>query len=196
MRSFRSSRTALAVAAFAALPIAACGSGTSLLDGNSAAAPAQTIVSVGARPILKMVSLRPISGPPDDVSAELGRQLNEAANEQGIALIVDQNIKSEYALRGYVTALKNGPNVNVSYLWDVVDARGQRVSRIEGEEALSGSADAKAPWTAVTPAASRAIAQRSMGELVKWLKANDRSLSATALPQSAPVGGLGLSAAQ
>lgn len=166
-----------------------------LETGSTPTETAQLKPAAGARPISRLVAFRPPVGPPDDVNAELSKQLNEAAIEQGIALVADVNMKPDLMLRGYVSALRKGSAVNLSYLWDVLDSRGQRVTRFEGEEALSGNIDIKQPWTAMTPAVSRSIAQRSMSDLAKWLKASapppTTVSSVQGMPPSGLSGGLG-----
>ncbi len=165
------------VAVLAALPLTACGTDTSLLNGGLLNGGQSTTEQTGmaspiskARPVTRFVAFRPPVGPPDSVNAELSRQLNDSAIDTGIALVSDQSFKHDILLRGYVTALRKGSAVNLSYLWDVVDARGQRINRFEGEEALSGVVDVKDPWAAVTPAVSRAIAQRTISDLSRWLQ--------------------------
>src|SRR5262245_22448857 len=174
-------RTSAAVL-LAALGLAACSPDTSLL-GSSAPVVEQTpLQQVGAKTISRMVSFRPPVGPPEEVGSELTRQLNDAALEHGIALIIDPTMKLDLGLRGYVTALRKGSAVNITYLWDVVDGTGKRVNRIAGEEALVNGVDLKRPWTAVTPVVSRMIAQRTMADLGQWIKA---STAATPQPSQA-----------
>ena len=114
--------------------LAACGSDTSLLDSgasiNQQTAVTSVAPSVNTKAITRTIAYRAAIGPPDDVAAELARQLSDAAIEQGIALVVDPKYQADITLRGYVTAFRKGNAVNVTYLWDVVDSRGQRVNRI------------------------------------------------------------------
>jgi hypothetical protein len=176
----------------AALPLSACGSSTSLLDTAPKTSESQLLTGAGARPVNRLVTFRTAAGPPDDVNLELSRHLNDAAIDQGIALISDPNIKADFTLRGYLSAMRKGSSVNLSYLWDVLDERGQRVTRLEGEEALTGNVDVKKPWSAITPAVSRSIAQRSMTDLSNWLKANPGS--GARIGQAAPSPPSGLTA--
>ena len=154
--------------------LAACGSDTSLLDSgaslNQQTAVGNLAPSVNTKPITRTIAYRAAIGPPDDVAAELARQLSDAAIDQGIALVVDPKYQADITLRGYVTAFRKGNTVNVTYLWDVVDARGQRVNRIAGEEALTAGVDVTQPWAAITPAVSRMIALKTVAELGRWAK--------------------------
>ena len=183
MRSYLPWRLGLLGVLVALLPIAGCGSTTGLLDdtassvtnGASNGSTQAPLSNVGAKPISRLVSFRAPTGPPDDVNAELLKHLNDAAIDFGIALVVDPNVKTDLTLRGYMAALKKGSAVNLTYLWDVLDQRGQRINRFEGEEVLSGNVDVKAPWTAINPAVSRSIAQRSMTQIGAWLKTQNTS---------------------
>lgn len=77
---------------------------------------------------------------------------------------------ADITLRGYVSALRKGQQVGLTYVWDVVDARGQRVNRIAGEETIPGNA--ADPWAAVTPDVARALALKTMGEIGQWARSN------------------------
>lgn len=81
-----------------------------------------------------LVALRPIIGPPAAVSEGVARQLNEAASPKNIALVIDSEIKSQYALSGYMHAARAGAQVKLIYVFDVFDQDGTRINRIEGED--------------------------------------------------------------
>ncbi len=160
-----------------AAALAGCGSSGALLDAPSPSEPTPIRVAEGKR-VAKVVAFRPALGPPEEVSAELTRQLNEAAAEHGIALVIDTTVTTDQALRGYVTAMRKGPAVNITYLWDVLDQSGKRLTRISGEEMLRDGVGSSQPWSAVTPAVSRVIAQRTMGQLAQWVGANSMPVAA------------------
>ena len=140
-----------------------------------------------------MVSYRPALGPPDGVGEELNRQLNEAAGEHGIALIIDSGTKTDLALRGYVTALRKGPTVNITYLWDVLDASGKRVSRISGEETMKDGVSSSQPWDAMTPVVARMIAQKTMTQLAQWAGSNAAPVVTGSAPSTADTAALAAS---
>lgn len=182
------------VIALTAVGLAACGSNSSLLDGDlrdttSVAQPQQVKQALG-KPISRMVAYRPPLGPPESVGGELTRQLNDAANEQGIALVIDPAVKPDLVLRGYVTAMRKGPTVNISYLWDVLDANGKRVTRLAGEETLKDGVDGREPWDAVTPVVSQMIAQKTIAQLGKWVNSSGAHVAggSAAVPASSPSG--------
>ena len=150
--------------------VGACGSSTALLGSSSGAPPTAEAQPATARKLERTVSYRPALGPPDAVNVVLTRQLNVAALEQGIALVDDPNVTADITLRCYVSALRKGEQVGLTYVWDLVDARGQRVNRIAGEETIPGTA--ADPWAAVTPDVAHALALNTMGEISVWVRNN------------------------
>ncbi len=193
------------IAALAAVGLAACGSNASLLDGDlrdtaslaQQSQPEKMKQAIG-KPVSRVVAYRPPLGPPESVGGELTRQLNDAASDEGIVLVIDPAVKADLALRGYVTAMRKGPTVNISYLWDVLDANGKRVTRLSGEETLKDGVDGREAWDAVTPVVSRMIAQKTIAQLGKWVNRSASHVAggAVAVPASAPssAGAAGLAA--
>lgn len=164
-------RLPLCAALLASAMTGACSGTTGLLDaGTGTSGTGSERQQASSRKVERTVSYRPALGPPDAVNAVLSRQLNVAALEQGIALVVDPNVTADHTLRGYVSALRKGSQVSLSYVWDVVDARGQRVHRIAGEETIPGGTGEA--WAAVTPDVARALALKTMSELGQWARSN------------------------
>lgn len=176
----------LCAAVLVSVVVGACGSLTSILDANAGMMPAAEGQHTTSRKLERTVSYRPALGPPEAVNASLTRELNVAALEQGIALVVDANVTADITLRGYVSALRKGPQVALAYVWDLVDASGQRVHRIAGEETIP--VQAADPWTAVTPDVARAFALKTMGEIGQWVRSNPiaRTSSPTVSGGAAP----------
>lgn len=176
-RNFVARAGKLAALACGAALLAGCSSGGSLLEGQGPAEPSPIRIAEGKR-VANIVAYRPALGPPDEVGAELTRQLNEAAAEHDVALVIDTTVKTDHALRGYVTAMRKGPAVNITYLWDVLDQSGRRLTRISGEEMLRDGVNSAQPWGAVTPAVSRMIAQKTMSQYAQWARANSMPVAA------------------
>lgn len=177
-------RAGFAVLVLTVVGLSACGSDTSSLGSGGLMEQTALQPHEVGKTISKMVAYRPAIGPPENVGGELTRQLNDAAVEQGIALLIDPAVKPELSLRGYVTALRKGQSINITYLWDVIDGKGNRVTRIAGEETLTAGADAKQPWSAVTPVVTRMIAQKTMVELGQWMKSNPAGAAQGTAPQA------------
>jgi hypothetical protein len=180
----RPALAALVATALATAGLAGCSAGSSLLDSNllsTASVPEQPQVRQAAgKPVVRMVAYRPPLGPPENVAGEFTRQLNDAAGNHGIALVIDPAVKPELALRGYVTAMRKGPTVNITYLWDVLDTSGKRVARLSGEEMLKDGVNASQPWDAMTPVVAKLIAEKTMSQLARWVNGNGPQVAAGA----------------
>jgi hypothetical protein len=166
----------LAVAACLALSVAGCSGGTAslqkTLDAGQLAASAD---SRSFKPIAS-VSMVPLQGPPSAVTERLTRQLNQAAAGKQIALMVDPTLQAEFTMRGYIlSAAKREPgakrkaargkkpgSVTVSYLWDITDRSGTRITRITGEEIVERKPDSgRDVWADVSDEVTRKVAERT-----------------------------------
>lgn len=164
----------------AALALGACTSVESALDPSAldtarqeatAGAPAQPIVT-SAR-----VELAPIVGSTVEAISPLSRRLSLRAKELGIELNAGGDPTTTHTLKGYFSALPEDGQTTVVYVWDVIDASGNRLHRIQGS-AVSPSANVDMPgantdaWRTVEPAIMESIADTTMNELATWLAAN------------------------
>jgi hypothetical protein len=160
--------------------VAGCSGGTAslqkTLDAGQLAASAD---SRSFKPVA-VVAMVPLQGPPAAVTERLTRQLNQAAAAKQIALMVDPTLQSEYTMRGYIlSAAKREPSakpkaargktplsLTVSYLWDVTDRSGTRVTRITGEEIVERKpSSGRDLWADVTDAVTLKVAERTAGAL-------------------------------
>ncbi len=116
------------------------------------------------RPVA-MVSLKPIVGGPATFSQALIRQLNEAALRENIALLVDADARGSHALSGFLVINANAGAVRLTHVWDVVNANGERIARISGEENVRVLAAGQDTWAAVSPALVAAIADKVITRL-------------------------------
>lgn len=150
---------------FALLAATTAGCATNTTDpflnqtANSVVAP-----KVNGRPAA-LVVLKPVIGPPDGVAKAFVQQLNAAALKNDVALLVDSDAKAPLTLHSYLLVERSGGKVKVLYVWDITDAAGQRVRRVEGEEVVAsvGGADA---WSSVSPAVTEPMAEKAMAALV------------------------------
>jgi hypothetical protein len=70
-------------------------------------------------------------------------------------------------MKGYFSALTDNGQTTVIYVWDVLDAAGNRLHRIEGQQKVPpGSGQG---FAAVTDDTMRAIADQTIDQLVSWL---------------------------
>lgn len=173
----------------AALLLAGCESGGSLLGSAGPAAPETRLAQPAPQPqpAPSRVTMAPIIGAPDNVARQLQQDFANSAAQQKV-MVVPSGERSDYTLRGYVVAAKDRAGTKVSYIWDVTDQAGKRVNRITGEEILAGTGP-RDPWTAVTPQVTQDIAQKSAGSLASWLAtAPAQQAAVAAAPASQPAG--------
>jgi hypothetical protein len=112
------------------------------------------------------VRFLPIIGAPVQAVTPLSRQLGAEARARGLTIKSANDATSEHILKGYFSAFSDGGNVTVTYVWDVLDANGGRLHRIQGQEVVPSAA--KDPWAAVPASVMQQIATKSMAEYVAW----------------------------
>lgn len=134
---------------------------------RDAAAPAAPTVAVsGARSI----RLAPVIGAPADLLPPLARRLEARARQAGMTLSEGAG-RPPLLMQGYFSAISDGARTTVVYVWDVLDASGKRLHRIQGRQEMpGGSGDG---WSSVTPQVMEAIADATIGQLAAWLAAGD-----------------------
>ncbi|NTF42667.1 hypothetical protein [Rhizobium rhizogenes] len=112
----------------------------------------------------------PIIGAPVQAVTPLSRQLGADARSLGLTIKSSSDASASYILKGYLSAFEDGPQISVTYVWDVLDNAGNRVHRIQGAE--SAPLKRGDPWTAVPPAVMQKIATKTMSEFNSWRNSN------------------------
>jgi hypothetical protein len=168
------------------------------LDANQLAASAE---SRSFKPIAT-VSMVPLQGPPTAVTERITRQLNLAAAGKQIALMVDQSLQAEYTMRGYIlSTAKRAPagkgrsargkkpaSLTVSYLWDITDRSGVRVTRITGEEIVERKSGAGADqWADVSEEVTQKVADRTAAALEVAVRSRAPQVAAANQPDVRPL---------
>ena len=74
-----------------------------------------------------------------------------------------------YTVRGYLSAVAEGPNAKLVYVWDVTDRQGTRLHRVTGQE-IGGAYRNNDPWTGVGQANINEAARKTMESLAAWVK--------------------------
>ena len=74
-----------------------------------------------------------------------------------------------YIVRGYLSAVAEGQNAKLVYVWDVVDRQGTRLHRVTGQE-IGGAFKGGDPWTGIGSANVTNAARKTMGSLANWVK--------------------------
>lgn len=129
---------------------------------------AQTTVS--ATSSTPKVFFAPIVGAPIEAATPLSRRLSTQAKSQGITLNTSTDTDTSHTIKGYFSALSEGNQTIVVYVWDVLDGAGNRVHRIQGQQKVSGSA--ADPWSVVPAAAMETIADTTMQQYANWISAS------------------------
>ncbi|WP_176085473.1 hypothetical protein [Martelella sp. HB161492] len=110
----------------------------------------------------------PIVGAPDDKLQPLSSRLGEGARAAGLTIEPMSDDNADLSLKGYFSAVKKDDSVAVIYVWDVMDAKGQRVHRIQGQQEVPPTTSSD-PWSAVPNQTMETIGQKSVADLMVWL---------------------------
>ncbi|CUX26956.1 hypothetical protein [Agrobacterium genomosp. 13] len=108
----------------------------------------------------------PIIGAPVQAVTPLSRQLGAEARAKGLTIRASNDNSAENILKGYFSAFADGGKVNVIYVWDVLDANGVRLHRLQGQETIA--ARGSDPWAAVTDRVMQDIAAKTLNDYSSW----------------------------
>ena len=108
----------------------------------------------------------PIIGAPVEAVTPLSRRLGAAARGSGLTIRSASDNSSKYILKGYFSAMNDNGKTTVVYVWDVLDGRGARLHRIQGQESVPGTASD--PWTVVPARTMEGIAQKTIRQYLDW----------------------------
>lgn len=163
--------------ALATLGVAGCGGGSASMSGLWDNAGSL----FSGSPTL---ALAPVVGVPDKVSSELTQSMVAAGKDRNLTIIPGKAGSDDaYTLRGYLIASPDRRGSKISYIWDVSDAEGTRVTRVTGEETVSRRGGD--PWSGVNSTVIRSIAAASTSKLAAELPGG-RSRSSSPPVAAAP----------
>ena len=115
-----------------------------------------------ARKRWTMVALAPLMGVPDTVSQHFIRPLTQSALKQQIVMRGDPDAKTEYTLRGYIVVERDKTGSKISYVWDVLDAKGAKINSVKGEQALDSPPEVTDKWAPVSTAVMQIMADKAV----------------------------------
>lgn len=154
-------------AALACLLLAACTSTDAVLQPSAltttAQPPAIQIASLGSD---FRLGFDPVVGASGEATQPLSARLSSRATESGIPLAAPGD-GATLSMKGYFSAISENGVTTVIYVWDVVDATGTRLHRIQGQQRAPGGEGEG--WSAVGAPTMEAIADETMSQLVTWL---------------------------
>lgn len=134
-------------------------------NGDGAPAAPQGQPSAAISPDAR-VQFAPVIGAPAEALQPLSRRLSERARQRNIA-IAAQGAGASLVIKGYFSAIADGRETTVIYVWDVLDSAGNRLHRIQGQQKESGGRGDG--WSSVTGGTMEAIADRTIDDLAAWL---------------------------
>jgi hypothetical protein len=109
----------------------------------------------------------PIVGAPIAAATPLSQRLSALAKEKGITLGTAGDTDNTQIMKGYFSALPDGNQTTIIYVWDVLDPAGTRLHRIQGQEKVpGGGAD---PWSTVPPKVMEGIADKAIQGYLTWV---------------------------
>lgn len=114
------------------------------------------------------LSIAPIIGAPLEVVTPLSLRFDTIINEQSIPLAASGDAGADYTLKGYFSNMVEGNQTAVLYVWDVVDKKGNRVHRLQGQEKAAG----KNGWASISAPVMSKIADDTMADYFRWASAN------------------------
>jgi len=115
------------------------------------------------------IHFAPIVGSTVEAVTPLTEQLALRVRESGIAIARSGEPGTTHLLKGYLSAITEGKDTTVIYVWDVLDPAGNRLHRIQGQQKVTGGDGTG--WTAVSAADMRAVADTTASQLTAWLSA-------------------------
>lgn len=115
-----------------------------------------------------LLQIAPIVGATVEAATPLTERLALRARERGIRLAGSAGTSPTHVLKGYFSAIAEGKDTTVIYVWDIYDPAGNRLHRINGQQ-KAPSVKGGEGWTAVSPATMQAIADATIDQLAAWL---------------------------
>lgn len=133
------------------------------------AAPAAPAAApqVAAIPAAARIQFAPVVGADAAKVAPLAARLSARAAQRGIAIAAAGDGTVTHILKGYFSAFTDKGETTVIYVWDVLDAAGNRLHRIQGQQKVAGGGGEG--WNAVDAGTMEAIADRTIDDLAVWL---------------------------
>jgi len=119
------------------------------------------------------LQIAPIVGASVEAATPLTAELQSRAKQRGITLAGSQDQTATHVLKGYFSAISEGKETTVIYVWDIYDPSGNRLHRINGQQKApsvnSGNSAGADSWKGVAPATMQAIADQTIDQFAAWL---------------------------
>ncbi|TPK65340.1 hypothetical protein FJ546_09005 [Mesorhizobium sp. B2-4-19] len=139
---------------------------------STAATTTTPLTSAQSAAILSKTRLQiaPIVGASVEAATPLTAELQTRARQRGITLAGSADQTATHVLKGYFSAISEGKDTTVIYVWDVYDPSGNRLHRINGQmKAPSGAGAGGDSWKGVSPATMQSIADQTIDQFAAFL---------------------------
>lgn len=113
------------------------------------------------------VTFLPVTGAPQSTVTVLASSIRAAAQNDNVPIVVSADQGARYQVKGYFSALSEGNNTLLVYVWDVLDLNGNRVHRISGQERAGKSSGD--PWASIDEGVIARVAKITMSDLRSWM---------------------------
>jgi len=131
---------------------------------SSPVSPAQSAAALSKT----RLQVAPIVGASVEAATPLTAELQTRARQRGITLAGSTDQTATHVLKGYFSAISEGGDTTVIYVWDIYDPSGNRLHRINGQQ-KAPSVKGGDGWTAVAPATMQGIADQTIDQFAAWL---------------------------
>jgi len=138
------------------------------LSGELAALPSQEPPSVSQIDSANGLSFTAVEGIPPAKLRQLSNSLSTAASASGLTVLAAPATGARYRVTGYVSAFADGTGTRLVYVWDVNDASGKRLHRINGQTRTNRiGAD---PWSAIGEDELAQIARETTARIKRFVQ--------------------------
>ncbi|MFD1984916.1 hypothetical protein ACFSOZ_20480 [Mesorhizobium newzealandense] len=153
----------------AAVPAPSPADPATTTSGAPATAPTPVTPAQSAAVLSKTrLQIAPIVGASVEAATPLTAELQTRARQRGITLAGSTDQTATHVLKGYFSAISEGKDTTVIYVWDVYDPAGNRLHRINGQM-KAPSVNGADSWKAVSPATMQAIADQTIDQFAAFL---------------------------
>lgn len=167
MFGVRRIRPGLAILFCAILLAAGCQT-SSKFEPPSGTGPG-TSVAAPVKGAAAKFAFAPIEGVPVPILQAMSNALNQEAGQKRVNVVPATDPSAVYTVRGYLSAVAEGQNAKLVYVWDVVDRQGARLHRVTGQE-IGGAFRNGDPWTGIGMANINDAARKTMDSLANWVR--------------------------
>lgn len=182
-------RLCAAIAMMTAASLAGCVEPNASLRADAGVEPAaRPVARPGVSPSGAKVALAGLAGAPAGVAAQFRASLSRALAGRDVA--ATEPAAAAYFIQGHLGAFPAEGGVAVAWVWDVFDARKQRLQRMEDRIVVKAVGPGSDPWQAVDERVLDSVANRSADDLAAFLSNTPEAVAsagAAARPATAQV---------